>query len=412
MPWYKSGTVSVTQNSNAVIGIGTAFIANSRVGDGFRGPDGGWYEVTNIASDTALAIDPPYQGATNAAGSYALAPLQGYVKDSADALRALVNQFGGVLAVLGDVPTRAGVREALNLNNTDGVPEGETNKYLTNGRALTMVLTGLDPAASGAVVATDTIIAAFSKLQKSKAAAGANSDITELNGLTKPITAAQGGVSDGYLDGLIPSWNSSSSITISSGAAFIQGSGKVLRLPSAVTLTGIGSLTADIFYYVYLYDNVGIPSIEISAVVPAAPYSGTSRSKTGDTSRRFVCALRSGSGGTLYGFQVAAGIIYYLANTSVAPFRRLASGTSTSYVSVSLSSLVPPTTQTAVLRGSSNTGVAALANPLAANTPLSLFDAGSRYQLHFPTGSDQSVQYVMLSAGNFTLDVCGYGMDR
>ncbi|RMT37029.1 Tail fiber domain-containing protein, partial [Pseudomonas syringae pv. spinaceae] len=90
----------VTQNSNTVIGSGTAFIANSRVGDGFRGPDGGWYEVTNIASDTAMSVSPNYQGATNGAGGYALAPLQGYVKDSADALRALVNQFGAKLAAL------------------------------------------------------------------------------------------------------------------------------------------------------------------------------------------------------------------------------------------------------------------------------------------------------------------------
>ena len=101
MPWYKSGTVSVTQNSNAVIGAGTAFLSNARVGDAFRGPDGGWYEVINIASDTALAISPNYQGATNAAGVYALAPMQGYVKDSADALRSLVNQYGAKLAALG-----------------------------------------------------------------------------------------------------------------------------------------------------------------------------------------------------------------------------------------------------------------------------------------------------------------------
>ncbi|QGG75845.1 tail fiber domain-containing protein [Pseudomonas syringae] len=101
MPWYKAGTVSVTQNSNAVIGSGTAFIANSRVGDGFRGPDGGWYEVTNIASDTAMSIAPNYQGASNSTGGYALAPLQGYVKESADALRALVNKFGTQLAALG-----------------------------------------------------------------------------------------------------------------------------------------------------------------------------------------------------------------------------------------------------------------------------------------------------------------------
>lgn len=88
MSWYKTGTVSVTQGSNAVIGAGTAFIRNSRVGDAFRGPDGGWYEVINIASDTALSISPNYQGGSIAAGGYSLAPMQGYVKDSADALRA------------------------------------------------------------------------------------------------------------------------------------------------------------------------------------------------------------------------------------------------------------------------------------------------------------------------------------
>lgn len=88
MSWYKTGTVNVTNNSNAVIGTGTAFISNSRVGDAFRGPDGNWYEVTNIASDTAMSILPVYQGSSDGSGLYAIAPMQGYVKDSADALRA------------------------------------------------------------------------------------------------------------------------------------------------------------------------------------------------------------------------------------------------------------------------------------------------------------------------------------
>ncbi|MDU8542890.1 MULTISPECIES: hypothetical protein [Pseudomonas syringae group] len=98
MPWLKTGTVSVTQNSNAVIGSNTAFISGGRVGDGFRGPDGNWYEVINISSDTALSIYPAYQGATVGAGIYMLAPLQGYVKEAADQLRALVNKFGSLAA--------------------------------------------------------------------------------------------------------------------------------------------------------------------------------------------------------------------------------------------------------------------------------------------------------------------------
>jgi hypothetical protein len=206
MPWYKSGTVSVVLNSNAVIGAGTAFIANSRVGDAFRGPDGAWYEVTNIASDTALSISPNYQGATNAAGIYALAPMQGYVKDSADALRALVNQFGGVLAVLGTTPTTAGVRTALNLSNTDGLSEGVANKYLTNARVIASTLTGLDLSSATAVVAVDSILVALGKLQaqvSSRALKGANSDITSLTGLTTALAVNQGGTGVGTTAALL-----------------------------------------------------------------------------------------------------------------------------------------------------------------------------------------------------------------
>ncbi|CAI8829830.1 hypothetical protein EMIT0P2_210006 [Pseudomonas sp. IT-P2] len=169
MPWYKAGTVSVVQNSNAVIGTGTEFIAGCRVGDAFRGPDAGWYEIIGIGSDTTISISPNYQGATNAAGVYALAPMQGYVKDSADALRALLQQFGGVLSVLGDVPTQAGVRSSLNLASTDGLLEGATNKYMSGAGVRAIPLTGLDLTQATAVVATDTILAAFGKLQASKA---------------------------------------------------------------------------------------------------------------------------------------------------------------------------------------------------------------------------------------------------
>lgn len=209
MTWYKAGTVSVVQNSNAVTGNGTSFIANARVGDAFRGPDGGWYEVTNIASDTAMSISPNYQGLSSSAGAYALAPMQGYVKDSADALRALVNQFGGVLAVLGTTATQAGVRTALNLTDTSGLQEG-TNKYFSDARVRAAVLTGLVNTDASDVAAVDSVLVALGKLQAKAAAAvsaisntnaavgnkaskGANNDITSLLGLTTALSVGQGG---------------------------------------------------------------------------------------------------------------------------------------------------------------------------------------------------------------------------
>lgn len=140
MPWYRSGTVSITAGQTTVTGTGTNFSLNARVGDAFQGPDGRWYEVANIASATVMGILPAYQGATVAAGLYGLAPMQGYVKESADRLRQLVEQFGATLSLLGTPTDIAGLR--LNIG---------------------------------------------------AAALGTNSDITSLLGLTTALSVAQGG---------------------------------------------------------------------------------------------------------------------------------------------------------------------------------------------------------------------------
>ncbi|WP_312537718.1 hypothetical protein [Stutzerimonas nitrititolerans] len=111
MPWYSTGTVAVTANSATVTGTGTAFSANARVGDAFRGPDGRWYEITNIASATVLSIRPNYQGTTASGQAYAIAPMQGYVKESADRLRQLTDLIGGSPWLQATTPEEA--RESL-----------------------------------------------------------------------------------------------------------------------------------------------------------------------------------------------------------------------------------------------------------------------------------------------------------
>lgn len=105
MPWYRAGTVAATAGQVTIVGANTNFSANCRVGDAFQGPDGRWYEVTNIASANVLSILPAYQGATVAGAAYGLAPMQGYVKESADRLRQIVEQYGTALASLGSVST-------------------------------------------------------------------------------------------------------------------------------------------------------------------------------------------------------------------------------------------------------------------------------------------------------------------
>ncbi|WP_434706941.1 hypothetical protein [Pseudomonas sp. D4-18] len=254
MPWYKAGTVSVTLNSNAVVGTNTAFIVNTRVGDAFRGPDGLWYEVTNVASNTAIAIDPPYQGPTAAAGAYALAPMQGYVKDSADQLRAIVNTYGAKLAALGTT------------GNYDILPVSKGGTGITD---LSVFMQGMlnDP---DAAAARSTMIAAKS---------GANSDITSLGGLTTPLNAAQGGTGSTSLAGLAVALGLKSAAyaqligSVSSGSVFETGTnangtyvrmadgtqfcyGRVTR--SCAVTTGNGSL-----FYGY-GSSIGFPAVFIS----------------------------------------------------------------------------------------------------------------------------------------------------
>jgi hypothetical protein len=134
MAWYRTGTVAVTLNSTTVTGTGTNFAQNARVGDAFQGPDGKWYEITNIASATVLSILPAYTSASATGGVYALAPMQGYVKESADQLRAITNQFGTTLSLLGTPTDTAGLRTNI------GAAKSGVNGDITSITGLTTAL--------------------------------------------------------------------------------------------------------------------------------------------------------------------------------------------------------------------------------------------------------------------------------
>lgn len=100
--WFSEGTVTVTNGNATVTGAGTKF-SNCRSGDMFVGPDNGIYQVINPSSDTTVSISPPYRGATAAAASYGIVPVNGYPKALADAVNLLVQQWGATLAGLGSV---------------------------------------------------------------------------------------------------------------------------------------------------------------------------------------------------------------------------------------------------------------------------------------------------------------------
>src|SRR5688500_63985 len=102
MAWYRTGTVNVTNGSVNVVGVGTAFVANVSIGEGFLGPDGRVYEVANVVSNTALTLSAVYQGATANAQTYAILPTQSALADLAAEAAELVASFAAVRDGVGE----------------------------------------------------------------------------------------------------------------------------------------------------------------------------------------------------------------------------------------------------------------------------------------------------------------------
>jgi hypothetical protein len=148
MPWYKTGKVNVVAGQTSVTGVGTDFAANSLVGDAFIGPDGQWYEVTNVPSATTLSISPAYRSATASNVNYALMPVQGYQRDLAIAAGGIIQQWGSTLAGLGAVSTENIVPVAK--GGTGGTTQGEARTGLGLGTsAVATIVTGLTDVTAG-----------------------------------------------------------------------------------------------------------------------------------------------------------------------------------------------------------------------------------------------------------------------
>jgi hypothetical protein len=73
---YTTGTISVTNASPTVTGSGTSWstTTNVEVGEYIKLPDGKWYRIIGITSDTSLTIEINYQGSSLSAQSYTISP--------------------------------------------------------------------------------------------------------------------------------------------------------------------------------------------------------------------------------------------------------------------------------------------------------------------------------------------------
>lgn len=113
MGWTQTGTLNLTSGSKAVVGVGTQFVTQAKIGDGIRGPNGLLYQIDNITGQLAMSIDPAYEGANVNGAKFILVPIQGYVKESADRLRVATDTFRDYPLALANKQDKNGNLSAL-----------------------------------------------------------------------------------------------------------------------------------------------------------------------------------------------------------------------------------------------------------------------------------------------------------
>lgn len=224
----------------------------------------------------------------------------------------------------------------------------------------------------------------------------------------------------GYIDGTKMVWNSATSISVTSGAMYIQSLGYAVSFPSTLTLSGL-SLTASTWYHLYGYLNSGTPAIELVTTAPAAAYSGTARSKTGDTSRRYLGSALTDSSGNLVAFLHSANTVRYVNPNSNTV---LLNGGSATSVNISCSSYVPITAVAVDLRFQNNVttsgsgGFVATGGQTASGSNAVLYVGpavtGSTADVYGPAplGSSQNLSYIATGVPSLYLFVNTYTYER
>lgn len=98
-PAYATGTVSVTNGSTAVTGLGTAWRTRgiygsptSPKGNWWKGPDGVWHNIALVNSDTSLTLSTPYGGLTAGGQAYTIKRTLLLTPDSPD-IQALLHTW-------------------------------------------------------------------------------------------------------------------------------------------------------------------------------------------------------------------------------------------------------------------------------------------------------------------------------
>lgn len=227
--------------------------------------------------------------------------------------------------------------------------------------------------------------------EPTKAAWEKVNDMTdELYELFSPCAISQNGLKMSF---------SGSTFTLSEGYAFIPGVGEIVTLSSPISKV-LSGMIPNTWYHAYLMRNSSnATDFELVTDSPSSPYYGRARTKSGDSTRRYIGSVRVGATGVLK-FEHRNDSIIYLENTNAAPFLVLAAGSSTTAATVN-TSMVAPSTAYAVslvaLNAATNGAYTRLSNsngPSPESGYLSLASPSGATAMIFPIDSSQSYTYA------------------
>jgi hypothetical protein len=222
----------------------------------------------------------------------------------------------------------------------------------------------------------------------------------------------------GYIDGLKMVYVSGTQVQFTPGAAYVPGPKRIAELASAVTLTP--SLAANTWYHSYLTVSGSTVGVEAVTTAPAAPYSGTARAKTGDTSRRYIGSFRTNASGAIFKFVQSGGAVTYLEDTNAAPFLVLSAGTATTTTSVSAANVAPVTAtpiKGTILNAATNAAYVRISNsdgPSASAGYITLSSPNGVTVTDIPLNSSQAYTYAydVAPTGATYHRVFGYSYER
>lgn len=240
-------------------------------------------------------------------------------------------------------------------------------------------------------------------------------------GIAKSAESAYN-ASRGFISGLGPKWTSATVLgVVNGGGVFIESLNRVVYgAPADITPSSPSNST---WYHVYAYDNSGTLTLEASTTAPVAFATpvGNARSKSGDTSRRYLFSALTDGSGTFHRFDYNAGsnLVQWTGTIHSAPFRAVNGVSAGSSTTGDLSGAAPVTAR-AVLVKVTATGTATYLTTGDATVTTSFY---THVHSHLGSGAapigpvqvsaTQTVSFYNGAGGALTyIDVLGWYLQR